>query len=132
MGNCIQKPKKGGIETNNILPINPSEDPLGNYLWINIHTNNDDFLKKQEEGFVICMTTNTNIGHKWLRKINTTGFLSGTPLEKFNTTIYNDYADFPNNNPSVLSIIPGIIMDLPPDYGTTHLNNNNMNNITGE
>jgi len=109
MGNCIQKPKKivikdSSIEVDHIPPMDPSKDPFGNYLWINIHTNNVNFLKKQEEGFVVSMS-DSSIGHKWLRKIN------------------SEKSNFSGNTP--FPIISGIIME---NYSNNYSNNSNNNN----
>ena len=114
MGNCIQKPKKivikdSSIEVvNNIPPMDPSKDPFGNYLWINIHTNNVNFLKKQEEGFVLSMSDDSSIGYKWLRKNNS---------EKSN---FSGNTSFP--------IISGIIMENYSNNSNNNSNNNNNNN----
>ena len=60
MGNCIQKPKRKKInnpnEVVNIppmsplmdIPTDPSKDPFGKYLWINVHTCSINFQNDHE------------------------------------------------------------------------------------
>jgi len=49
-----------------LCPMKPIEDTNGKYIWKSIHTNNIDFVKFQEEGFII--TTDLIHGYTWLRK----------------------------------------------------------------
>jgi hypothetical protein len=74
MGGCQSKKetiKAVAIEPiyNSEVPINPSEDTSYKFIWISIHTTSKDFLKYQENGFVIpCDKSNNTYGRLWLRK----------------------------------------------------------------
>jgi len=81
MGNCINKKAitvegitiipENKIHEINKIPNNPYEDHEGNYIWINLHTTNEDFLKKQEEGFVIALEEKKGSYNLWFRKPRT-------------------------------------------------------------
>ena len=51
------------------LPMSPVDDVVGKYIWVNIHTSNDDFLRKQEEGFIAAMSEYIDHGQVWFRKL---------------------------------------------------------------
>ena len=130
MGNCIQKPKRKKInnpnEVVNIppmsplmdIPTDPSKDPFGKYLWINVHTSSINFLNKQKEGYIVCMTEDTGVGNKWFRKINSD-------------------KSFSTSNPPY-PIISGIIMEhysndsnnIDNNIDNNNNNNNNSNNYS--
>ena len=51
------------------LPLSPVDDVTGNYIWLSIHTTNDDFLRKQEDGFIVSMGEHISHGQVWFRKL---------------------------------------------------------------
>ena len=120
MGNCIQKPSKYVIKdnptevVNNILPTDPSKDPFGKYLWINVHTTSINFLNKQKEGYIVCMTEDTGVGNKWFRKINSDkSFVTGNPPYPIISGIIMEH--YSNNSNNI-------------DNNNNNINNNNINN----
>jgi hypothetical protein len=50
-------------------PRSPIDDVAGNYIWLSIHTSNDDFRTKQEDGFIVSMVEHISHGQAWLRKL---------------------------------------------------------------
>lgn len=79
MGNIITKNNKNKnnketvinaefISNKDLLPNNPSKDVNEEYIWIMIHTSNNVFITRQEEGFVIANTEKVDYGYLWMRK----------------------------------------------------------------
>lgn len=71
MGNIISNRNDGTIINASFItdkPTNPNEDINEEYIWLFIHTNNNDFIKAQEQGYIISSKEKVDYGYLWMRK----------------------------------------------------------------
>ena len=51
------------------IPTDPSEDKIGDYLWVSIHSSHSrELIELQEKHWIITMKQDKSNGYFWLRK----------------------------------------------------------------